>query len=473
MNSQKKPVRQVLIYVFGDAHAAIAAYTALYVFRRVYIEPAPIPLAEIRFNETYVYGLVLLPVFWVVVYLITGFYKDIYRRSRLKEIIYTFNAALLGSVVVFFALILDDWVGNYTDYYRGFLMYFVSQFLFTAGARFLISSGTARRIRRGKLVFNTLLVGSNQKAADLYGEMSTETADGHYFVGFASVHNNIQFLVKQKLEHLGSHENLPKIIAAKNVEEVIIAIESSEHEKLETIINILEGTDVKVKMIPDTYDIISGKVRMQSIGTAPLIEINHELAPLWQRVVKRFFDVSVSIVVLILLSPVFLFSMLMVKFSSPGTIFFRQQRVGLNGKRFDILKFRSMARDAEKDGPQLSSEDDPRITKWGRFMRKYRIDELPQFVNVILGEMSIVGPRPERPFYIERIQMVAPHYKHVLKVKPGITSWGMVKFGYAENVQEMIQRLKYDIIYIENINLFNDLKVLIYTVLIVLQGRGK
>ena len=258
------------------------------------------------------------------------------------------------------------------------------------------------------------------------------------FVGFVSVHNNIRFLVEKNLQHLGTHNELTKIIDEHGVEEVIIASESSEHGKLEEIINILEGTNVTVKMIPDTYDIISGKVRLGSLG-APLIEIRHELMPLWQRVVKRIFDIVVSLTVLILLSPVFIFAAIMVKLGSSGPIFFRQQRMGNKGRYFEMIKFRSMYEDAEINGPQLSSQDDPRITRWGRFMRKYRLDELPQFINVLLGQMSIVGPRPERKYYIDLISEKAPHYKYVLKVKPGITSWGMVKFGYAENVDEMIQ----------------------------------
>lgn len=461
--------------MFWDVIAAGISYSFLYIFRRMVldIESTPFELSTDFFSETYFLGLFFVALFWLVIYFITGFYRDIYRRSRLKEFIYTFNASLLGSVFIFFALILDDWVSNYTDYYRGFLVYFGSHFLITSLFRFLLSTRTNRRIRKGKITFNTLLIGSNEKAVELYTEMGHHSHTGNLFVGFASVHNNIQFLLEKNLEHLGTHTQLPEIIARHNVEEVIIAIESSEHEKLETIINILEDTNVKVKMIPDTYDIISGKVKLESISSAPLIEINHELVPLWQKVVKRVFDVLVSIILLIILSPLFLFTAIMVKMSSKGPVFFRQERIGQHGRKFMMIKFRSMYQDAEKNGPQLSSEDDARITPWGRILRKYRLDELPQFINVILGQMSIVGPRPERAYYINLIREKAPHYKHVQKVKPGITSWGMVKYGYAENVDEMVQRLKYDIIYIENMNLFNDLKILIYTVLIVLQGRGK
>lgn len=469
----KNNTLQRLKYIFWDTVAACGSYTLLYVFRRVVIESDRYEVNELTFGPTYYMGLVLTPLFWVTIYFITAFYRDIYRRSRLKELIYTFNASLLGSIFIFFALILDDWVVNYTDYYRGFLVYFGSHFFLTGFFRFLISSRTAHRIRKGKISFNTVLIGSNDKAADLYNELGNHTRAGNRIVGFVSVHNNIRFLVEKNLEHLGTHTQLPEIIERHNIEEVIIAIESSEHEKLENIINILEDTNVKVKMIPDTYDIISGKVKLEALASAPLIEINHELMPLWQTVAKRIFDIVVSSLLLIIFSPLLLISAIMVKFSSKGPIFFRQQRCGAFGKPFNMIKFRSMYEDAEKNGPQLSSENDSRITPWGRIMRKYRLDELPQFWNVLIGDMSIVGPRPERQHYINLIKEKAPHYKHVQRVKPGITSWGMVKFGYAENVDEMVQRLKYDVIYIENMNLFNDVKILIYTVLIVLQGRGK
>ncbi len=462
-------------YMFWDVIASCLSYSILFVYRREWldVESAKLEFTSDYFSQSYYLGLITVSVFWLLAYLSTGFYRDIFRRSRLKELIYTFNAAILGSIVIFFALILDDWVSSYTDYYKGFFVYFLSQFLITALFRFILSSQTVRKIRKGKISFNTLLIGSNENAVELYSEMGNKTHTGNKFVGFASVHNNIRFLVEKNLEHLGTHTQLPDIIERNEIDEVIIAIESSEHEKLENIINILEDTNVNVKMIPDTYDIISGKVKLESISSAPLIKINHELIPLWQKVLKRLFDIIASMMLLILFSPVLLVSAIMVRATSKGPIFYRQKRLGLHGREFEMIKFRSMYEDAEKNGPQLSSEEDTRITTWGKVMRKYRIDELPQFINVIIGEMSIVGPRPERAHFINLIKEKAPHYKHLQRVKPGITSWGMVKYGYAENVDEMVQRLKYDIIYIENMNLFNDLKILIYTVLIVLQGRGK
>jgi exopolysaccharide biosynthesis polyprenyl glycosylphosphotransferase len=212
---------------------------------------------------------------------------------------------------------------------------------------------------------------------------------------------------------------------------------------------------------------------MSAIFGAPVIELNRALMPVWQRSFKRMFDLVVSVFVLVGLFPVFLITAIIVKMGSPGPVFYYHYRIGLNGKPFKIYKFRSMYKDAESRGPQLSSKFDSRITPFGRFMRKTRLDEIPQFYNVLIGSMSIVGPRPERQHFIDQIVVVAPHYRLLHKVRPGITGWGQVKFGYAENVNEMVERLKYDILYVENMTLALDFKIMIYTALIVLQGRGK
>jgi exopolysaccharide biosynthesis polyprenyl glycosylphosphotransferase len=254
---------------------------------------------------------------------------------------------------------------------------------------------------------------------------------------------------------------------------IFFAVSASEREKIQTIITKIKATNVRIKAIPDLVDILAGHARISSLFGVPLIELSHELMPAWQQNVKRIMDVVLSTIALAILFPFFIFFSIMVKASSKGPIFYSHYRMGRYGKPFKIYKFRSMYIDAEKNGPALSSKHDPRVTPFGRVMRKVRIDELPQFFNVLKGDMAIVGPRPEREFFITHIVERAPHYFHLLKVRPGITSWGQVKFGYAENVDEMIERLKYDLIYLENMSLYVDIKVMIYTIKTILEASGK
>ncbi|HRW22533.1 MAG TPA: exopolysaccharide biosynthesis polyprenyl glycosylphosphotransferase, partial [Bacteroidales bacterium] len=215
-----------------------------------------------------------------------------------------------------------------------------------------------------------------------------------------------------------------------------------------------------------------GKVRMNSIMGTPLLQIHRNIMPVWQVHTKRLIDIVGSTIAIIILSPIYLIISIGVKLSSPGPIIYSHQRIGRNAKPFTIYKFRSMVKNAETNGPELSSKRDCRVTSFGRFLRKTRLDEIPQFFNVIKGDMSLVGPRPERKYYIDKITAKAPHYAHLLRVRPGITSWGQVKYGYAENVEQMIERLKYDIIYIENMSLYIDFKIMIYTIKIIFQGKG-
>ncbi len=466
---------QLFKFVFFDFLAAVLAWILFISILNANNGFAFDTIREQLFiEENLLFSLIIIPFFWLLLYYITGTYNNVFKRSRLGQFGQTIFISLIGVLVIFFVILLDQEVTTSKEYFQSLVILLLLHTTLTSTIRFILSSRLIKKIHNRQIGFNTLIIGSQKKAVEITRELeSQKKSSGNKLIGYVYTGKNEEHIMDGILPCLGSFANIRDIIASHEIEEAIIALEPREHKNIGKMLTELYSTDVTVKIIPDLHDILLGAVKMTSIFGTPLIQIQSGLMPAWQQSIKRFIDVAVSLFSLIILSPLFLITAVGVKLSSKGPVFYQHKRIGQHGKPFMMHKFRSMYVDAEKHGPQLSCKDDPRITPFGRFMRKVRLDEIPQFYNVLLGYMSLVGPRPERQYYIDQIVKKAPHYKLLQKIKPGVTSWGQVKFGYAENVDEMIERLKYDLLYLENMSLAVDFKILIYTALIILQGRGQ
>jgi exopolysaccharide biosynthesis polyprenyl glycosylphosphotransferase len=455
-----------------DAATAIGAWAVFWAYNHYRSGTVASLLADVGLSD-WLIGLLAIPCFWLLLYLLSGTYFDLYQKSRLHEINRTLISSIIGCIIVSVFLI-----SNASDTYAYFVKitsrYLMIHTLFALSGRLLILGRVRHNIASGKAGFNTLIIGGSQQAVSIYRQiLQSPKVLGNVFKGFIYSSQEATNGMSRLLPQLGHLGQLEQIIDEHHIEEVIVAVDSAEHHLLENILTRLCYRPVLIKVLPDLYDIISGSVKTSNVYDAVLIHIYPDLMPDWQRVCKRAIDIVVSLSAIICLMPLFAFAAWMVRRSSPGTIFYKQQRIGLFGKPFFIYKFRSMYASAEANGPALSSKQDPRTTSWGRIMRKWRIDEIPQFFNILKGDMSLVGPRPERKHFIDLIAHTHPHYKYLHKVKPGLTSWGMVQYGYAENVAEMISRMKYDLLYIENCSLVLDLKIILYTFKVILQGRGK
>lgn len=464
----KQPRINIRWYILADIAVCIFTWLSFYYLRtKIYRYPFSIPAG-------FYLGLFLYTAGWIFLYFISGTYNALYQKSRLAEFLKTLLLAFIGCVFLLFFFILKNPHENNHDYYAEFYALLLPVFCCTILVRMIFLSIAKKQLKEKKVFFNALLIGSDKKASTFYNDFIGSKDDGGYrIIGFLNTNGSNHFELPAGIKQYYGLENLKKIIEEAAVEEVIITVEKNERNLITQILQVLSDKEVNIKITPDTVDIISGALQTNNVMGVPLIDIHSGLLPSWQQNIKRVIDVVVSILALIILLPLFIYTFIRVRLSSRGSIFFSQERIGYKGRPFIMYKFRSMHVDAESTGPQLSSDTDERITPWGRTMRKWRLDELPQFWNILKGEMSLVGPRPERKFYIDQIVAIHPEFNFLFKVKPGVTSWGMVNFGYASSVSEMIERMPYDLLYVENVSLGLDFKIMFYSLQIIFEGKGK
>ncbi|MBW7889081.1 MAG: undecaprenyl-phosphate glucose phosphotransferase [Bacteroidetes bacterium] len=463
---QKKSEKYVLFTL--DILSIAIAYTLYFYFR------VKSGMLEIDVKPEFLAPLVATTVYWVIIFTFFGLYRLWHVRSRVDEFIAIFKAVSLGSLLLFFVIFLDDQRYGTNQPTRLLIIIYWSMLLvFVSGARLSFRSIKRGLFESGLGLEHAIIVGVNSKAVQLFENVKKYPALGYKVVGFVRLNDSQNDVEDQSLNVLGSTEELAAIIAANDIDDVLIAFESSEHDKLLDVISHIENSRVSIKILPDMYDIISGQARTSQIYGFPLIEIMPHIMQPWEESAKRVMDIVISILILITTAPLWFIIGIAIKINSPGPLVYSQERVGKDGKVFRMHKFRSMKQDAEsKTGPVWATENDPRITSVGWFLRKTRLDEIPQFFDVLRGDMSLVGPRPERPAFVEKLAKEVPLYKRRLIVKPGITGWAQIKQGYDTSIEDVKSKVRYDIFYIENMSFRMDLKILIMTVYVMIAGKG-
>ncbi|MCC8119999.1 MAG: sugar transferase [Bacteroidales bacterium] len=466
--------KQRSIYILADYLSANVAWFAFNIIR-YYTLPynyGLMTLGGYMSMTTVLLGQVFFPLMMILLYGISGYYNKVFFKSRLDDVLNAGAVSLAGTLIIFFTVLFNDKIDDRLGNFEMILILWALFFFITSVPRVCITSNATTKIRRREISFDALVIGTSPQAFSLARDLETK-------------HNNMGFHIVGFVKN-GEPDNqdIPKGVPVYDYTDLDLAMgvtgasalilvpgKNSLQHTLDTI-NHLLPTGKSVFITPDLYHFITSRPRTAMVAGQVLIDVSKANIPGSTANLKRLGDIVGAALALIVLSPVLAAIAILVKRDSKGPVIYAQERIGYKKKPFKIYKFRTMRNDAEAQGPALSASDDPRITRIGRVLRKYRLDELPQFWNVLKGDMSIVGPRPEREYYVRQIIQRAPYYALVHQVRPGITSWGMVKYGYAQNVDEMVERLQWDLLYLENISFAIDLKILFYTVRTVVTGKG-
>lgn len=355
-----------------------------------------------------------------------------------------------------------------------FLQYWIILVMGMSSGRLAVRHVQKLFLRKGYGRKNTLVVGVNHRARNLVTQLSDPKL-GYQVVGFVTPDfDGSNGREVEGIPVLGSVKNLPETIHDHRISEVVIALDKPNHDRLLDIITLSNGSPVSLKIIPDMYEVVSGLAKTEQLYGVPLIQINPEIITSHQKFFKRLIDIVVSLLVLVPLLPVWIATSIAIKIDSKGPVLYRQERLGRYGRKFIMNKFRSMVHNAESHtGPVWAREGDPRITGMGRFLRRFRLDEIPQFLNVLKGDMSVVGPRPERPFFVQQLMAEFPFYYRRFKIRPGITGWAQIKHAYDSSLEDVRQKLKYDFFYIENLSLSLDFLIMLRTVKVMISGKGQ